>query len=289
MSPSDPAELPEYSTGRIAEARSRENFPIAAWLLRPGRRVARSAIYGFARFVDDIGDERLGDPMAQLNLCERELDLCYGGSPHHPIFQRLQPVVERYQLDPLPFRRLIAANRQDQEVLSYRTWAELDRYCTLSATPVGELVLALEGIRDPDRIGWSDSICIGLQLANMWQDIASDRGRGRRYLPLEVLEQHGGSDSEWWEGRPTPGTRAALLHAVGRARHLLSEGWPLVAAVPGLMKVEMATFIRSGLAATDAVLQAGDLVFTQKAVIPRSARRRAVLGAGVAWRRPVRA
>ncbi len=278
------APLPEYSRTRLAEARGRENFPIAAWLLRPSRREARAAIYGFCRLVDDIGDERLGDPLGQLERCREELEACYTGAPEHQVFARLRPVIQRFSLPRDPFSRLIAANQQDQEVLAYSTWEELDRYCDLSANPVGELVLALEGIRDPERVSLSDSICSGLQLVNMWQDVASDRERGRRYLPAEVLAQHGVDEADWWRGRPTPGMRAALAHAVGRARSLLRQGWPLAASTPGLMRLEMATFILSGIEASDGVLAAGDQVFAGKAGLPRGSRRRALLGSLAALR-----
>jgi squalene synthase HpnC len=279
-----PAALPKYTRRRQDEARGVENFPIAAWLLRPGRREARAALYGFCRLIDDLGDEQLGDPKALLHLAREELDACYSGHPQHPVFQRLQPVIDRFQLKPGPFQRLIQANLQDQEVSRYQSWAELDRYCTLSATPVGELVLALEGISDPERVSYSDSICTGLQLANMWQDVASDRGRGRRYLPLEVLLQHGAAEQEWWSGTVTPGMMAAEAHAVARARRLLFDGWPLVGQVPGLMRMEMATFILCGLAATRSALEAGTRVFSEKASLSPARRRAAVWRASWAWR-----
>ncbi|MGH7610656.1 MAG: squalene/phytoene synthase family protein [Candidatus Dormibacteria bacterium] len=280
------ADLPEYSRTRQRQARQGENFPIAAWLLRPGRREARSAIYGFCRLVDDLGDEGLGDPEAQLERARSELAACYGGHPEHPVFRRLQPVIGRFQLEPGPFTRLIEANLQDQRVSRYRDWAELDHYCTLSATPVGELVLALEGIRDRERVSYSDSICTGLQLANMWQDLAPDRERGRRYLPLEVLEQHQAREQDYWDGHATPELLAAQAHAVGRARHLLLAGWPLVSRVPGLMRVEMATFILCGLAAAQAALDAGESVLRRRASLPRAKRRQAILRAARAWRQP---
>jgi len=291
-SPSVPAEqdlapaaaLPEYSRRRQDEARGVENFPIAAWLLRPGRREARGAIYGFCRLIDDLGDEQLGEPRKLLQLAREELDACYSGHPQHPVFQRLQPVIDRFKLQPDPFQRLIQANLQDQEVTRYQTWAELDRYCTLSATPVGELVLALEGIGDAERVGYSDSICTGLQLANMWQDVASDRARGRRYLPLEVLLQHGATEQDWWSATVTPGMMAAEAHAVARARRLLIDGWPLVSQVPGLMRMEMATFILCGLAATRSALEAGARVFSEKASLSPARRRSAVWRASWAWR-----
>lgn len=277
--------LPEYDRERQQDARRVENFPIAAWLLRPGRRVARAAIYGFCRLVDDLGDESLGDPKSVLALAREELDACYSGTPRHPVFQRLQPVIERFQLEPGPFQRLIQANLQDQDVTRYQSWDELDQYCTLSATPVGEIVLALENIHDPERIGYSDSICTGLQLANMWQDVAADRERGRRYLPLDVLHEHGASEEEWWSGAVSPGMLAAQAHAVGRARRLLVDGWPLVAEMPGLMRMEMATFILCGLAASNAVLVAGARVFSEKSALAPSLRRRAIWQASWAWRR----
>ena len=284
MLPTATTELPDYSRGQLESARRAENLPIAAWLLRPSRREARAAIYGFCRLVDDIGDEGLGDPATLLALCRQELEACYSGHPSHPVFTRLQPVIERHEIDRDCFLRLIQANLQDQEVNRYATWEELETYCTLSATPVGQLVLELEGIRDRAAVSHSDSICTGLQLANMWQDVASDRKRGRRYLPLEVLRDHGVSEEEWESGVPSPGARAALLHAVGRARRLLRDGWPLVRETPGLMRLEMATFILSGLAATDAVVQAGDLVFREKARIGSRQRRRVLIHSLAAWR-----
>ena len=44
-----------------------ENFPVALWLLGPRTRRHLLAIYGFARLVDDIGDEVAGDRLALLD------------------------------------------------------------------------------------------------------------------------------------------------------------------------------------------------------------------------------
>ena len=283
-----PVELPVPSAASLAGSRAAENFPIAAWVLRPGRRQARAAIYGFCRLVDDLGDEFAGDRVAALRALRDDLGRCWGGRPVHPVLRRLQPVIAAHRLEPDPFLRLVAANLQDQEVVRYRDWEELAAYCTLSATPVGELVLALEGIADRSRVGWSDRICTGLQLANMWQDVASDRARGRRYLPLAVLQEAGADEDSWWRGVATAPLRTALAAAVSRARQELAAGWPLVAGVRGLLRVEMATFVRSGLAACQAVEAAGDRVFSERARIPKAGRRRALLGAVPALWRPGR-
>ncbi len=267
------ATLPVPGPADLRAARRRENFPIAAFVLRPARRRERHAIYAFCRLVDDLGDELAGDRVAALEALRSELLRCWTGpAPAHPVLAALRPVIADHRLDPDPFLRLIEANLQDQRVTVYRTWAELDEYCTRSATPVGELVLALEGLRDAQRRAWSDAITTGLQLANMWQDVAADRARGRCYLPTAVLRAHGATEAAWWAGRPTPELRAALHAGVARARSRLLEGLPLAASVHGPLRVELATFALCGLDACQAVLDAGDGVFAAKARIPRAAR-----------------
>ena len=281
--------VPTPTRAALRAARRRENFPIAAFVLRPARRRERHAIYDFCRLVDDVGDELAGDRVAALEALRAELLRCWGGAaPTHPVLAALRPVIAAHRLDPDPFLRLVEANLQDQRVAVYRTWAELDEYCTRSATPVGELVLALEGLRDAQRRAWSDAITTGLQLANMWQDIAADRERGRCYLPTAVLRAHGASEAAWWAGRPTPELRAALHEGVARARARLLAGLPLAASVRGPLRVELATFALCGLDACQAVLDAGDRVFTAKARIPRAARWRTLGRALRAARHPER-
>ena len=78
-----------------------------------------------------------------------------------------------------PFDRLIAANRRDQVQATYATFDELADYCTLSANPVGELVLYVFDAATPERIALSDRVCTALQLVEHWQDV----GRGLRARP----------------------------------------------------------------------------------------------------------
>ena len=92
------------------------------------------------------------------------------------------------RLPPGPFERLIEANRLDQVVTRYETFAQLLGYCQLSAAPVGELVLHVFGAATPERIALSDRICAGLQIIEHLQDIAEDHARGRD------LHAAGGSD-----------------------------------------------------------------------------------------------
>ena len=114
----------------MAQAR-RENFPVALWLLGPHLRRHLLAIYGFARLVDDVGDEVAGDRLALLEQVERELD-----APRHPVMRELARTRRECALPRETFVRLIEANRRDQMVTHYESLEELLDYCQLSAAPV---------------------------------------------------------------------------------------------------------------------------------------------------------
>jgi phytoene/squalene synthetase len=209
------------STEVMSQARD-ENFPVALWLLGPWARRHLLAIYGFARLVDDIGDEAEGDRLALLRRIERELD-----APEHPVMRTLAVTVRQCSLPRQPFLRLIEANRRDQVVTRYDTYAELLDYCQLSAAPVGELVLHVMGAATPERIALSDRVCAALQVIEHLQDVEEDAARGRSYIG--------------------PFDAAAHAHA------LLAAGAPLVRTLRGRPRLAVAGFLAGGRVALDAL------------------------------------
>jgi squalene synthase HpnC len=207
------------------------------------------ALYGFARLVDDVGDEVAGDRSALLDEIEAQLDVVYaGGRPEHPVMAALAPTIRKCALPDGPFRRLIEANRRDQVVSRYETFEELLDYCRLSATPVGELVLGVFGAATPDRIALSDSICAALQIVEHLQDISEDYGRGRVYMPREDLVRFGCDDRDL-SGEPTPARRALIAFEAERARAMLHAGAPLARTLPLRARLAVAGFVGGGRAA----------------------------------------
>src|SRR6516225_2958369 len=201
-----------------------ENFSVASIALGRDNRRHLTAIYGYARLVDQIGDAVEGDRRAALAAFETDLSRLFeGSSPAHPVLLRLEPTVRELDLPRGPFDRLIEANRRDQEVAVYETFDELVAYCDVSANPVGELVLHVFGAATPDRIALSDRVCTALQLAEHWQDVAEDRAAGRVYLPAEDLDRFGVAPADL--DAPVTGDRLRELIAfeVDRARTLLDE------------------------------------------------------------------
>jgi squalene synthase HpnC len=245
----------------VLERAATENFSVASLVLGRTTRDRLLAVYGFARLVDQLGDEVEGDRLAHLDWLEAELDRIYDGvAPEHPIMQRLAPTVRALGLPREPFVRLIDANRRDQRQHVYATFDELVDYCDLSANSVGELVLYVFGAATPERIAQSNAVCTALQLLEHWQDVHEDYANGRIYLPAEDLQRFG------VVGGAFEGDAYARLMSfeIARARALLDEGAPLVGTLRGRARLAVAGYVGGGRAGLDA-LEAGSRKATKRA------------------------
>ena len=258
MPPASLLDAPELAAARIDARASGENFSVAPVLAPRAARPHLRAVYGFARLVDNLGDEAAGDRGALLDELERELE----GPPRTEVMRRLQTTIADCALPLEPFRRLIEANRIDQVRRRYETWDEVREYCTYSADPVGRLVLGIYGrAGEPELVALSDSVCTGLQLVNFLQDPPRDLSLGRVYLPQDELRRFGVADRDL-AGPLTPPVAELLRYEGARARSLLEAGLPFRKALGGRAGLSVALYARGGLAALDALERAGWDVFT---------------------------
>jgi squalene synthase HpnC len=252
------ASLPGLDPGTVLGQAQAENFKVASRLLPRRVRGHLLAVYGFARLTDDIGDESIGDRLAQLDWLEADLARARTGGALHPIVRRLAPTIVELGLPLGPFNDLIQANRIDQSVSRYETFEDLMGYCQLSAVPVGRLVLSVFGANTPDRLADSDRVCIGLQVVEHLQDVAEDAARGRVYLPQRELRAAGvDDDSELIAGPTAPALRRVVAVQAARARRLLDSGRALATTLPLAQRVAVAGFAGGGLAALDALQDGG--------------------------------
>jgi len=248
-----PDEARRY-TERIARTHY-ENFTVVSWFLPRELRQDMFNVYAYCRWSDDLGDE-IADPVlaAQaLAWWRRELEACYRGEPRHPVFVALWETVRRFEIPPEPFHHLLDAFVQDQTVKRFPTYADVERYCTRSANPVGRLVLYLFGLRDPERQALSDATCTALQLANFWQDVTVDWEKGRVYLPLEDLDRFGVREEQIAGREFDAAFRELMRFEVERARGLFARGLPLVRMVPRRLRLDLELFTRGGQRVLDLI------------------------------------
>ncbi len=253
-----------------------ENFPVASWLCPPRLRAPVAAIYHFARTADDLADEGMATPAARLaDLAAYRTDLqrVFARQPAQDprwrtLFEALSMAIRDFALPAAPLHALLDAFVQDVRFTSekrrYRSTEELLDYCSRSANPVGRLMLHLYGVQDERSLKQSDDICTALQLINFWQDLGLDLGRGRHYLPLDVLHAHGVDEktlqaTDCTEPDRVNETRAAQMVAelVDDARRLMITGAPLAQRMPGRMGWELRLVVLGGLRITDKIQRLG--------------------------------
>ncbi|MGH2633377.1 MAG: squalene synthase HpnC, partial [Tepidiformaceae bacterium] len=209
-----------YAWCRAFARAHEENFTVISWMLPAKIRPHFASLYSFCRMTDDLGDEAEGDRLAQLDEWDARLRACFAGERSEPLFTALGATIDRFDIPADPFLRLIEANRMDQRTTRFASYDDLLRYCSFSATPVGQMVLYVLGYRDEQRQALSDATCIGLQLANFWQDVSVDIDKGRVYIPQEDLARFGIAEAELSSGQASDGFKAMMRFEVERAQAL---------------------------------------------------------------------
>jgi squalene synthase HpnC len=250
---------------------SAENFPVALRIVPRRPRAALARVYGFARFVDDVGDEASGDRLALLDLVEADLHRLDSGTAQLTPVAQLGPVVAEFGVQLQPLLDLVEANRRDQLVTRYATFAELLDYCRYSAAPVGRVVLALAGVDDSASIELSDTICNALQVLEHCQDVGEDMRAGRIYLPGDDLAAERVEESELRARLTSPRLRRVVAVQVERAARMLAEGAPLVRRLRGWPRFAVSGYLAGGRA-TVAALRAADCEVLSRDVRPTKLR-----------------
>ena len=256
-----------------------ENFPVASLAFPRELRPHIRALYGYARLVDILGDELEGGSearLAALDELEGEVEAAFAGAATWPVLVELQPTIHEFELPHEPFDRLIEANRMDQRISEYETWADVKHYCVHSANPCGRLVLGvLRRLDDAEAVELSDDVCTGLQLVNFLQDVPRDVALGRVYLPAEDRWRFGVIELE----QPNEPLRALLEFEAVRARTLLASGEPLGRRLGGRTGRAVTAFARGGLAAVEALERARFDVFSGRPRPSRAKLARTAIGA----------
>ena len=226
-----------YERCRELNAQHGRTYYLATKLLTRAQRPAVHALYGFARWADDIVDDvppgtSPAEVAGRLDGLGRELfDGLARGHSDDPILAAVVDTAGRYQLDPDLFTAFMDSMRMDLEVTSYPDRAALDRYVYGSAEVIGLQVLPVLGAVGPrpEAAPYAAALGKAFQLTNFLRDVAEDLDRGRVYLPADELAAFGVDTDllRWCRARQRTDrrVRAALAdqHATTRAIYRYAE------------------------------------------------------------------
>lgn len=269
-----------YARCRELNARHGRTFFLATRLLGPDQRPAVHALYGFARWADEIVDSgESADPATELELWGARLEEEWAGrATGHPVLAAVVDTAHRYSIDHALFTEFLASMRMDLTVTSYPTFAALERYVHGSAAVIGLQLLPVFGTVVPRAEAEPSAAALGraFQLTNFLRDVGEDLDRGRLYLPEDVLAVHG-VDREllvWCRrtGKSDQRVRRAFRHVVA---HTFAEYREAEVGVPMLRPVSRPC-VRTALTLyreiLDEIVAADYQVLDRRVAVPDSRR-----------------
>jgi 15-cis-phytoene synthase len=201
----------------------KSNFALGIMLLPRAKRRALSALYAFAREVDDLADRPDPDRTALERMHAAVLAL------PEPSGRPCVDAVGRYGIPSRSLADLVDGALMDCERTRYGTWDELREYCRRVAGAVGVACLA---VFQPDERARAEPLAetlgIALQQINIMRDVPEDWQLGRVYLPSDERKRFGVGEDDIAAGRVGPEWRALMEHQARRGETLLEEGLALL-------------------------------------------------------------
>ena len=206
-----------------------KTYYLATLLLPKAKRPHVHALYGFARYADEIVDDlastlsnqeksdhlrRWSDQMLQ--------DISNGRSSDH-VGAALVDTVQKFDIPIAYFEAFLHSMAMDLTVTEYQTFDDLMEYVYGSAAVIGLQMVyvlgTLEG-KKSEALPLAENLGVAFQLANFIRDVGEDLDRGRIYLPLQELQSFGVSRSILEQRKVTPQIIEALKFQIARVREL---------------------------------------------------------------------
>ena len=260
-----------YAECKRLNALHGKTYYLATLLLPKSKRPYVHALYGFARYADEIVD----DLASELSVDEKALalktwgdkilgDLKSGSSSDH-IGRALIDTVNRFKIPHEYFEAFLHSMTMDLTIQEYESYDDLLEYVYGSAAVIGLEMVPVLGFSDVAAFESAKKLGIAFQLANFIRDVGEDLDRGRIYLPIQELAACGVSREMLEERVLTPQIIEALKFQIARVRALQAEAAPGIALLDATSRpcIEAASSLYCGI--VDEVEKIGYDIFNKRA------------------------
>ncbi|MFF7679005.1 phytoene/squalene synthase family protein [Actinacidiphila glaucinigra] len=285
----DPRLRAAYDRCRRLNAQHGTTYFLATRLLPVQHRPAVHALYGFARWADDIVDDLAVDANTaerarRLQLLTARLhDGLRTGLSSEPVVMALADTATRYAIDHRHFTDFLESMHSDLSVTDYATLDDLQRYMHGSAAVIGLQMLPVLGTTVPreEAAPYAASLGVAFQLTNFLRDVGEDLDRGRVYLPADLLAAHGASREllQWSRdtGKDDPRITAALRAAANLTHDIYRHAAPGVDMLDPVARPCIRTAFTLYRDILAAIADDGYASVHRRAIVPRRRRARVAL------------
>jgi phytoene synthase len=206
-----------------------KTYYLATLLLPKNKRPYVHALYGFARYADEIVDDlastlspqEKADALRSWSAGVLE-DLKKGTSSDH-IGRALVDTARKFDIPHQHFVDFLRSMEMDLTITEYQRYEDLLQYVYGSAAVIGLEMVPVLGYSDERAFEAAQKLGIAFQLANFIRDVSEDLDRGRVYLPLEELARFGVDRNMLERRQLTPEIIEALKFQIARVRQLQRE------------------------------------------------------------------
>lgn len=248
----DPALRESYETCRRLNAAHGKTYYLATLLLPPAKRPYVHALYGFARYADEIVDD-LASTLTDAEKAdwligwgERFLKEVEAGGSEHPVSRAVVDTVRRWDIPLGLFEDFLTSMRMDLTVTDYATYEDLMVYVWGSAAVIGLQMVPVLEPTVPRELAepYAADLGVAFQLSNFVRDVGEDLRRGRVYLPAEDLALFGVDRERLARGVVDAPIRRLLAFEIARTRELYRAAGPGVRLLDPTSRDCMLTAIR---------------------------------------------
>ena len=228
----DPELRASYTECKRLNSLHGKTYYLATLLLPPAKRPFVHALYGFARYADEIVDDlnsTLTDEEKAIELStwgNQVLSDVKSGTSSDHIGRALVDTVKRFDIPISYFEAFLHSMTMDLTVSEYQSFDDLMEYVYGSASVIGLQMVPILGVTSPEAYVAAEKLGTAFQLANFIRDVSEDLDRGRIYLPIAELKAHGVTNEMLEERVLTPQITAALKEQIVRVRRLQREAAP---------------------------------------------------------------
>ena len=232
----DPRLRASYQKCKNLNSKHGKTYYLATLLLPKEKRPYVHALYGFARYADEIVD----DLASHLSEREKEEKLnnwgdlvladLKSGSSEDPIAAALVDTATKFSIPISYFEAFLHSMKMDLTVTEYHSYQDLYEYVYGSAAVIGLQMVSILGTESSAEFESAkiaaEKLGVAFQLANFIRDVGEDLERGRVYLPITELQSHGVTRQMLEKRVVTPQIKNALKEQITRVRQLQLESTP---------------------------------------------------------------
>ena len=260
-----------YAECKRLNALHGKTYYLATLLLPKSKRPFVHALYGFARYADEIVDDLASTltPQEKAEVLSKwssgVLSGLQNGTSEDPVGRALVDTAKRFKIPHQHFIDFLHSMEMDLTVTQYQSYEDLLEYVYGSAAVIGLEMVPVLGYSDDAAFESAKKLGIAFQLANFIRDVGEDLERGRIYLPLDELARFGVTRELLEKRALTPEIIEALKFQIARVRQLQLEAAPGIAMLDKTSRpcIEAASELYCGI--VDEVEAIGYDIFNKRA------------------------